>query len=332
MTLAKLTLKNPFDKPLVIDKDVFNPGDFGEVRIPVGRMPSDTRLYVNAYVFRSYHPGPTLLVLAGVHGDEINSIEVVSQLLQDETFSKLKCGNVIAIPLLNVFGFNNFSRDVPDGKDVNRSFPGLASGSLASRVAATLTKKIIPHIDIAVDMHTGGSSRYNFPQVRYHSKSSPVFEMAQIFNAPYIIKQNVISSSFRKLARDLNIPAIVYEAGESVRLDGQSIHYGIRGIKRLMNALNMIDYEDKEELKSRMIEKTSWQRASQSGIFIWSKSSGDFIEKGMELGVIKDPYGNKSAKVLSKYTGFIIGHNNGSVVSQGDALFHIGIEFDYEGF
>lgn len=332
MKLSDLPLKNPFDQEMVIEKQVFNPGDFGEVRIPVGRMPSDTRLYVNSYVFRSYHEGPTILILSGVHGDEINSIEVVSQLLQEECFSHLKRGNVIAIPLLNVFGFNNFSRDVPDGKDVNRSFPGSSAGSLAARVAATLTKKILLHIDLAVDLHTGGSSRFNFPQARYHSKESPAFEMAKVFNTPYVINQTVISKSFRKLARDLQIPAIVYEAGESVRLDGSSIHYGKRGIKRLLSHLGMIDFEDTEKVNTTFIEKTSWQRATQSGIFIWSKSSGDFVRKGDSLGIIKDPYGNKSAIVQSSYTGFIIGHNNASVVNQGDALFHIGIEFEHEGF
>ncbi len=332
MALLEIPLRNAFDQEMILEKTVFNPGDFGEVRIPVGRMPSDTRLYVNSYVFRSYHPGPTLLVLAGVHGDEINSIEVVSQLLQEGTFDHLKAGNVIAIPLLNVFGFNNFSRDVPDGKDVNRSFPGAIGGSLAARVAATLTKKILPFVDLAVDMHTGGSSRFNHPQSRFHSRQNPAFEMAKIFNTPFVIKQPLISKSFRKTAKDLNIPAIVFEAGESVRLDGSSIRFGKRGVKRLLKHLGMIDFEDNETVHSTVIEKTTWQRASQSGIFIWSKSSGDFIQKGEPMGIIKDPYGNKSVTVLSKYTGFIIGHNNASVVNQGDALFHIGIEYDHEGF
>ncbi|HOY13263.1 MAG TPA: succinylglutamate desuccinylase/aspartoacylase family protein [Saprospiraceae bacterium] len=332
MALLDLPIKNDFSKPIIIERESFLPGDAGEVKIPVGRMPSDTRLYVNTYVFRSTEPGPTVLIMGGVHGDEINGIEIVSQLLQEEKFHTIKKGNVILIPLLNVYGFNNFSRDVPDGKDVNRSFPGVNSGSLAARVAGTLTKKVLPYVDFAIDLHTGGSSRYNYPQARFHSKLSPAFEMAKIFNAPYSINQPLISKSFRKVAKDLNIPAIVYEAGESVRLDGMSIEYGKRGIKRFLNHLDMLPYKDKKVVKSIIINATNWQRASQSGIFIWSKSSGDFINKGDELGVIKDPYGSKLTMVLSKFSGFIIGHNNASVVNHGDALFHIGIDYAHEGF
>jgi uncharacterized protein len=316
-----------------LEKETIEAGGFAEVRIPVGKMPSDTRLYISTFIYRAVEPGPTVLILGGVHGDEINGIEIVGQMLSEDYFSKISRGNVIAIPLLNVFGFNNFSRDLPDGKDVNRSFPGEVSGSLASRVAATLTKKILPYIDFAIDLHTGGASRYNHPQTRYSSKQAHAATLAMMFDAPFMIDQPLIPKSFRKVSSDHNAIAIVYEGGESIRLDGLSIETGKRGVKKVLHHLDMIANPGlTTSTQTIHIKKSEWQRAAKSGIFIWSKCSNQFVEKGELLGVIKDPYGLTYAEVFSKYKGYIFGHNNASVVNQGDALFNIGVEYEIIGF
>lgn len=336
MDILSCKIKNDFQLPITIDKTSFLPEEQGEVKIPVGRMPSDTRLYVNTFVFRSKNPGPTLYLQSGVHGDEINGVEINNQLLKSGIFDKIVKGNVIIVPLLNVFGFNNFSRDVPDGKDVNRSFPGILNGSLASRVARTVTKNILPYVDIAIDFHTGGASRFNFPQVRFHGIESSCQEIANQFNAPLSIHQAPIPKSFRKACKDLNIPAVVYEGGESIRLDGGAIDMGKRGILRVMAGLGMIHLEENsmegQAIPNKVIMGTDWMRAKQSGIFIWEKSSGDVVKKGTVLGVIKDPYASKYNDVVCKVEGTIIGHNNASVVNQGDALFHIGTKFVINGF
>ena len=328
--------KAQFDasQDIVIDGVATKLGESSTFKIIVGRTPSDNQITITTHVFRSKHVGPTVLLLGGVHGDEINGVEVVNQLVMEEQFKQLRKGTVIAIPLLNVFGFNNMSRDVPDGKDVNRSFPGSKSGSLASRVAHTLTYKVLPFVDIAIDCHTGGSSRYNYPQVRYTPGLEDVLELAKVFGAPFTIGSSVIKNSFRKVARDMNIPTLVYEAGESVRLCGYSIQKGKEGIIRVLDHLGMATESLNDEVpKTTLVNKSAWIRATQAGIFIWSKSSGSFVKKGEPIGIIKNPYGTKHITVFSKYNGHIIGHNNGSVVNQGDALFHIGIaEEVYEGF
>ena len=232
---------NKYNQPIIIDNETIMPGEDRIVRISVGRIPSDNRIYVYAHVYRSINPGPVLLVQGGVHGDEIKGVEIVRRAIEEKYFSKIKCGTVIAIPLLNIYGFINFSRDVPDGKDVNRSFPGSLLGSLASRVARVLTKKILPYVNLAIDYHTGGSSRYNYPQIRYSKTDKKAEELAKIFGAPFLVEKPYITKSFRKSAKDMNIPAIVFEGGESVRLDGLSIENGLKGMRRVMSALHMTD-------------------------------------------------------------------------------------------
>ncbi len=297
------------------------------IELNVGRLPSDNLISIRAHVFRGKEEGPTILFLGGVHGDEINGVEIVRKSIEQNYFDNIQRGTVIAIPLLNVFGFINFSRDVPDGKDVNRSFPGTTKGSLASRVARTLTKTILPHVDYAVDFHTGGSSRYNYPQIRYTKGQAASYDLAQVFNAPITIEKATIPNSFRRICKDLKIPVIVYEAGESIRLDGLAISRGQEGIQNILEHFKFVDIENKiTPQKTIRIKRTSWIRASFSGIFIWSKKSGNYVQAGEPLGSIKNPYGTKTATVVAKKDGFIIGHNNASVVNQGDALFHIGYE------
>ena len=323
--------KLPFEKPIEIEKNLIYPSSQAEIKVAVAKMPSDTRLYMHAFVYRSGVPGPTVLIVGGVHGDEINGIEIAAQLNYEKHFQHLKQGNVIVIPLVNVFGFNNFSRDLPDGKDVNRSFPGSAAGSLASRVASTITKKILPYCDYAIDLHTGGASRFNYPQVRYSSKAEGLLELAEIFNAPMMLDQPMIANSFRKVATEHQVKTLVYEGGESVRLDGHAISCGKQGIINVLSHLNIIEppkhkyYSNEHIIK---IKDTYWQRAAKAGIFIWSKCAPEFVNKGEQIGIIKDPYGYQIVPVLSKYTGYIIAHNNASIVNQGDALFNIATEFD----
>lgn len=311
---------------IAIDGIDIRRGERTQINIPVGRIPSGTRVFVSAHVYRANTPGPVLLLLAGIHGDEINGIETVRRFLQSSLLNQLERGTLIVIPLLNVFGFINFSRDVPDGKDVNRSFPGVSSGSLASRVASAITKKILPHVHFAIDMHTGGASRYNHPQIRFSSKYEGNFEMARAFGAPLLIQKNAVSRSFRKIANEAGICAIVYEAGEAIRLDGFSIEVGGNGIENILNYLGMTNSGHIVKRQQILFKASSWIRASDAGIFVWSKSSGQTVIKGEPLGEIHSPQGDRQRVVIARRDGHIIGHNNSSVVQNGDALFHIGME------
>lgn len=307
---------------------IVKPGSNEVIKLPVGRLPSDTRISIYADVFRSENPGPVVLLLGGVHGDEINGVEISRKLIERKYFEHLKRGTVIAIPLLNIFGFINFSREVPDGKDVNRSFPGNMGGSLASRIARTMTKKILPHVDIAIDCHTGGASRYNYPQIRYTAGDSNSFALAKAFSAPFILAKATIPKSLRRTTKGLGIPTLVYEAGESERLDGFSISKGIEGVQRVLNHLEMADFTLKPANETILCKKSHWIRSPYSGIFMWTQQSGTFVRKNEPIGVIKDPFGKKSINVIADREGYIVGHNNASVVNQGDALFHLGLEFE----
>jgi len=308
---------------MIIEKKKIALGKNVRVDIPVSRLPSGTQINVQTHIFRGMQPGPTLLVLAGVHGDELNGIEAARRTITEGIYNNIEIGTVIVIPLLNTFGFINYRRAVPDGKDVNRSFPGTSIGSLAARVAAVLTKKILPYVDIAIDLHTGGVSRYNYPQIRFSKSDTKALELAQTFGAPYIVEKPRIPKSFRKTANDMGISVLVYEGGESVRLDGFSIELAVNGIKRIMNELKMIPSAPPSLHHQILLTATKWVRASEAGLFTWARQSGVKIRKGEPLGVINSPQGERTKRIIAKSDGYIIAHNNASVVNNGDALFHI---------
>ena len=300
------------------------PGTTTKASYSVGNLPSGTRVVIQMEIFRSPLPGPHVLIIGGVHGDEVNGVEIVRRTLEKNVYKDMMTGTVIAVPLLNVHGFINFSRDVPDGKDVNRSFPGTLAGSLASRVARILTKNVLPQIDAIIDCHAGGQNRYNFPQVRISKGDEESYNLALAFRPPFIIHKPALNGSLRKTARLAKKLCLTYEGGEALRLDGYSIARGVAGIERSLQHLGMISGAPPEASTPVDIEHVSWVRASHAGLFIWSKSSGALVKKGEPLGTIGDPYGTRRIVVLAPREGYIVGHTNAPVVNQGDALFHIG--------
>lgn len=315
------------NKNITIGGTTVKPGQNKLVHINIDRLPTGTLIDIPIYVFNSKLPGPTILIQAGLHGDEINGIEVVRRMLSEKKFNLLK-GAVIAVPILNIFGFIHFSRDVPDGKDVNRSFPGTKSGSMASRIAYHYTKEILPHIDFGVDLHTGGGQRHNYPQIRYTQEDKKSVELAKLFNAPLSFPSSLIKGSFRKTAFNLNKPIIVYEAGESMRFDDYSINLGVRGVLNILEHFGLIPASVEEKVQqeaSVQLDNRKWLRAPTAGMFIPKISNGSEFNKDQVIGIVSDTFAKRTKRIKAPYDGLVFCINHQAVVNQGDALFHVGM-------
>lgn len=311
----------PFE--IKINKQVIGLGEQALIRLNISTLPSGTIIDIPVYIFRAPEDGPVLLLMAGMHGDEVNGIEIVRRLLAQKLLKPLK-GTIIAIPVLNIYGFLNFSREVPDGKDVNRSFPGNAQGSLASRVAYTFVKEILPWIDYGLDFHTGGASRTNYPQVRCVLSEPNNAKIAEAFGAPFIVNSGLLASSLRNEAAKRGKSIVVYESGESLRFDEHGIEVAITGVLRVLNYLGIQPAILPEPDPTIICKDTSWVRAHEAGLFHSRVHPGEFIQKNQIMGSIADPYGEKTNWVKSPFTGYIIGLNHMPVVNEGDALAHMG--------
>ncbi len=313
-------------KVIVIDREKIKPGDQAFIELPIDRLPSGNHINLPVHIFRSRVDGPTVVFSGGLHGDEVNGIEIVRRLVESKHIRRPVCGTVIAMPIINVYGFLNFSRDVPDGKDVNRSFPGNEDGSLASFLAYTITNKILPVIDFGVDFHTGGASRTNYPQIRYAGTDSTAAKVAEMFAAPFTLISSMVDGSIRQTAFKMGKSLAVYEGGESLRFDENAILEGYNGALRLLKGAGLIRVAPRIPPKRVMLKSSSWVRADTSGLFHSLKTSGQKVIKGEVVGYINNPFGDYQVQVEAHLDGYIIGHNNIPVVHKGDALFHLGVE------
>ncbi len=309
---------------IVIDGEVVKPGETRYLELNVARLPSGTPIDMPVHVIRSKEPGPTVLLSGGMHGDEVNGIEIVRKFLSKEFAEKLKRGSIVAMPIINVYGFINFSREVPDGKDINRSFPGKEDGSLASMVAYMMTNHILPVIDFGIDFHTGGASRTNYPQIRYEEGDKTAEKIAGAFHAPFTLNSNVIKGSFRETANEMGKSVVVFEGGETLRIDPKTVEVGIEGIQRVLHHFGMLNKAPKPPTSTLFFKESHWVRAEVSGLFRHKKESGKKVKEGQTIGYISSPTNDYSVKVKSPYDGYIIGHNNFPLIHKGDALFHIG--------
>ncbi|MFD2248322.1 succinylglutamate desuccinylase/aspartoacylase family protein [Pontibacter ruber] len=307
---------------IVINGKSIDRGEKVLTKLVVSKLPSGTVIEIPVYVFRSVHDGPVVLLLAGMHGDEVNGTEIIRRMITRKMLYPLK-GTIIAVPILNIYGFLNFSRQVPDGKDVNRSFPGNRDGSLASRVAHRFMKEVMPYIDYGVDFHTGGASRTNYPQIRCVMANKKNEELARAFSAPFILNASYRQGSLRKEASKSGKSILVFETGESLRFDDRGIKEGIDGTCRLLHHLGMMASAPAPQEETKVCMKDIWLRAKNAGLFRSTIKIGDYVKKNQNIGSITDPYGEMEVRLNAPANGYVVGLNNMPVVNQGDALLHI---------
>ncbi len=321
-----------YDKPFLDDNNVLCllgeqilPGKSKQLNLHTAKLFTTSAVEVPIIVQRAKKPGPIVLITAGIHGDEINGVEIVRQFLARK-MNKPLIGTTICIPVLNVFGFLNMQREFPDGRDLNRIFPGSKKGPLASRFAYQLTNEILPVVNYAIDFHTGGAKRFNAPQIRIAANDEKLVELAKIFNAPFTVYSSNIKNSYRITCQKLNIPILLFEGGKSQDTNSEITAHGLDGLKRVLMHLGMLKTEFSPPQASKpsfFIHKTQWLRAKYSGLLHVKVKISEWVEPGDVLAHITDPYGSFLHILKAKSSGYIINVNQSPMVHQGDALFHV---------
>ena len=300
------------------------PGTRETIDLPVSVLSNHTPVSLSVHVVHGPSPGPTLFVSAAVHGDEVIGVEIVRRLLRAPNLDRLK-GTLLAIPIVNAFGFMNHSRYLPDRRDLNRSFPGSAEGSLAARLAHIFMQEIVARSDAGIDLHSAAIHRTNLPQIRVTASKPETMAMAEAFGAPLIVTSKVRDGSLRQAAQEKGVDILLYEAGEGLRFDESAVRTGVTGIMRAMRHLGMVSGKGISKPKVGSIRSASshWQRAPAGGLLRTFKTIGEQAGDGDILGIISDPFGEKETEVVVEKAGLLIGRTNLPIVNEGDALFHI---------
>jgi predicted deacylase len=312
-------------KKLVILGTEILPGKGAQLNLDVARLHTRTPILVPVIVERAKEDGPTVLLMAGLHGDEINGVEIIRRFLRKKLHKPTK-GTIICLPVFNIFGFLNIKRELPDGRDLNRSFPGSVNGSLASQFAYHFMKEIAPHCDYIIDFHTGAAQRNNFPQIRCVMSDPESMELARVFNPPFILNSSLISKTIRESMIKMKKKILLFEGGMANSIEEMIVEEGLNGTKRLISHLGMRNYKidiskDREPV---VLTESRWLRAPNSGMFQSLVQNGASVEKGTVLAVVTDPYGNFEKKIKSPSSGYVICANESPVVFKGDAIIHLG--------
>lgn len=311
------------NKSITIGETTVSPGTRANVDLPVADLYTSTSLHMPVQVICGRKAGPVLFVSAAIHGDELNGVEIIRRLLKRKTLQSIR-GTLLAVPIVNVHGFLDQSRYLPDRRDLNRSFPGSPKGSIAARLANLFIKQIVSKADYGVDLHTGAINRSNLPQIRANLDDPETLDLAKTFGVPVIINSDIRDGSLRACASDRGMPVLIYEAGEALRFDEVSIRAGLRGILNVMRHIGMLPKrKDAKQVTPVIAKSTSWVRAPDSGIVSAKIKLGKSVRKGQRLALISDTLGDKEEYVIAPFDGIVIGQDNLPLAHEGDALFHL---------
>jgi predicted deacylase len=311
--------------PITIGGVEIPAGERRTIEIPVARLPTAADLSMPVHVVRGRKEGPSLFVSAAIHGDEINGVEIVGRLLRMRALEKMR-GTLIAVPVVNGFGFSGYSRYLPDRRDLNRSFPGSERGSLAARLAHIFMTEVVAKATHGIDLHTGAQHRTNLPQLRVTDGDRASLAMAKHFGALVVLKSQVRDGSLRAATAERKVPIVVYEGGEALRFDEWAIRAGLRGVLATMHYLDMLPTrrEAPRPVREPIVTSSShWIRSPAGGILRSRATLGARVAKGDPIATIGDAYGHEPVPVLAPHESIVIGMTQLPVVNEGDALFHV---------
>jgi predicted deacylase len=319
-------LRNDFE----IGGHKVSPGTRALVDLHVSKLSNHTPVTLPVHVLHGPRPGPALFISAAIHGDELNGVEIIRRVLRTLQPGNI-AGTLLAIPVVNAYGFIGRSRYLPDRRDLNRSFPGSGTGSLAARLAHLFLKEVVRRCQVGIDLHTAAVHRVNLPQIRVDfARHARCRELAEAFGAPVVLESAERGGSLRRAAREAGVDVLVYEGGEGLRFDEFAIKAGVDGIAGVMLKIGMLELPEgvepappDEARRPVFANASKWVRAPDGGVFRSLKRIGNAVSVGEPIGVVANPYEGSEIQIQSPRRGIIVGTTTLPIVNMGDALFHI---------
>jgi len=298
------------------------PGEGREVQITLTESFSGMDVRVPLYVWRAAEPGPTVFVTAAVHGDEINGTGAIRHIIQDRPF-ELMAGALILVPVVNILGFENHSRYLPDRRDLNRSFPGSSKGSLASRMAKVVFEEIVGRSDWGIDLHTGSLRRTNFPNLRADMSHAQLADFARAFGASLIVSGQGPEGSLRRNACAAGVPTIILEAGEVWKVEPAVLEYAVRGVRNCLIHLKMVEGRRSEPPFRVETDATHWVRAQHGGFLQFHVAPGDIVAEGQPISTNTSLTGAEQNTEHAPRDGIVLGMTTLPAVAPGDPICHL---------
>lgn len=302
------------------------PGETANLALPLPEYNSCANFHMPIKVVHGKEAGPCVLIFSGVEGNEFNGVEIINRLLKMTQTVPIR-GSLIAVPILNVLGLVNYPSTMPYERNLEQCFPGDKNGSYGERIAHIFTQEIFAKATHCLELKTGLLNHDILPQIYCDIDNTEGKNLAKKFEAPVISHVNTSNHSLRETADTLNIPFLMFKAGEAMRLDESAIKTGLVGVQKLMTHLNMIDDEstpDNPTFKSIVSQEQDWVRAHRSGIFVTEVVLGQLVKKNQLVGRITDPFsGEYFEPVKSSQDGIVVGINRNPLIYEGQNIFKL---------
>ena len=309
-------------KPFEIAGMKVQAGRRKDLKVRISEFYTAAPVFIPVTVAHGRESGPVVFVTAAVHGNEINGLEMVRQVRQLVDPRTLR-GTLILVMIANPIAFLNMSRDLPDGRDLNRFFPGRDRGSMASNIADALFTKIVRLADYGIDLHTAAAGRTNLPHVRADLRRPALRRLATAFGCEVIFDMPGEEGMLRRAATDAGVPTIVYEAGEPLKFQRGLIRRGVQGICNVLRELRMAEFPREPAPWQVVVDDHRWIRAPRGGILNLQVRPGDIIDKGGTIALSTRPFGTGMRRIKAPYTGLVVGCTTVPMVIPGSAVCHL---------
>lgn len=307
-----------------------HPGETANLALPLPQQYSCSPLYMPIKVIHGTRKGKCLLIFSGLKGTELNGLEVANRLVHDITAAEIS-GTIISVPVMNVYGLTHYPVTLPTGYNLANCFPGDENGSYGERMAYLFTQEILKKADYCIELQTGDINHNILPQVYCNFDNQKAKELAKVFRAPVVTKVTLEGNYLRQTTEELQLPLIVYQAGEAMRFDENAISLGVEGIKNVMRAIDMLEKAPMQDVVPIFSREEEWILAHKGGIMHADITLGQRINEGEIIGNISDPFGADDIEIIrSPRKGIVVGVNTSPLVHEGLPIFKVLSFLDYE--
>ena len=271
-------------------------GNMRTIHVPLLNVDLGDSWPIPVTVIHGARPGPLVTILGGLHGDELTGASACTNLLSNAFTDVDKpldpatmAGTVRIIPVVNLPGYRMKSRYFPDGRDLNRNFPGKPKGNSTSRVADQIWRNLIASSDVIVDIHSAAKGRSNMPQIRAYLSHPESHLLAKAFGIEVVLDSRPPKGSLRRLANEHGIAAITYEGGGANLLDQKSVKVAVGGCLNVLRALKVIPGNPQRPRFRLNAGGSTWLRAGEGGLLDMFVEPGSVVAAGDIVATISDP-------------------------------------------
>ncbi|MEO0613285.1 MAG: succinylglutamate desuccinylase/aspartoacylase family protein [Pseudomonadota bacterium] len=297
-----------------------------DFRVEIAAGETDPATFIPVSVIRGAAPGPTVLMVAGVHGYEFSPI-LAAQRLADEIAPEDLSGTLIIVRVAHISAFERRSPYVNpfDRKNLNRSFPGKADGTQTQRIAWALSSRLIPAADFVLDVHGGDGAEWLDAFVGVYggplaSGYPAAFTFAEAMGFPNLVRYSMNTQMQVNVGRSLNrqavaqgLPTILVEIGQNGSRAPHHVDAIVAGIKNGLHTLGMLKTPATpkspvapKSRPQRYFDGTRSVRVAHAGIWTPHSAKGRPVEEGDVLGTIHDYAGQLVESVTATASGFTL--------------------------